>query len=175
MRISDWSSDVCSSDLSLIAEDKYLKRYPAAAAYFHDAAGNPLPVGHLLKNQAYADTLKAVAARGADAFYTGPIAVDIAEAARGADDNPGLLSYLDLRSYEAKRREPLCLPYRAWVVCGMPPPTSGGVAVLQILKLLEPFDLAALKSASPQDVDARAIHLIAEASRLARSEEHTSD
>src|SRR3546814_14688812 len=49
----------------------------------------------------------------------------------------------------------------------MPPPTSGGVAVLQILKLLEPFDLAALKSASPQDVDARAIHLIAEASRLA--------
>src|SRR3546814_6386317 len=58
-------------------------------------------------------------------------------------------------------------PYRAWGVCGMPPPTSGGVAVLQILKLLEPFDLAALKSASPQDVDARAIHLIAEASRLA--------
>src|SRR3546814_4359880 len=72
--------------------------------------------------------------------------VGIAEAARGADDNPGLLSYLDLRSYEAKRREPLCLPYRAWVVCGMPPPTSGGVAVLQILKLLEPFDLAALRS-----------------------------
>src|SRR3546814_6687617 len=90
--------------------------------------------------------------------------VGIAEAARGADDNPGLLSYLDLRSYEAKRREPLCLPYRAWVVCGMPPPTSGGVAVLQILKLLEPFDLAALKSASPQDVDARA-----------RSDEHTSE
>src|SRR3546814_15596854 len=70
---------------SLIAEDKYLKRYPAAAAYFHDAAGNPLPVGHLLKSQAYADTLKAVAARGADAFYPGPIAVDTAEPARPAD------------------------------------------------------------------------------------------
>src|SRR3546814_14105563 len=95
MRISDWSSDVCSSDLSLIAEDKYLKRYPAAAAYFHDTAGNPLPVGHLLKNQAYADTLKAVAARGADAFYTGPIAVDIAQAARRADDTPGLRSSPD--------------------------------------------------------------------------------
>src|SRR3546814_13084802 len=52
---------------SLIAEDKYLKRYPAAAASFHDAAGNPLPVGHLLKTQAYADTLQAVSARGTHA------------------------------------------------------------------------------------------------------------
>src|SRR3546814_3391825 len=52
--------------------------------------------------------------------------------------------------------------YRVWIVCGMPPPTSGGVALLQILKLLEPFDLAALEPASPQ-----AIHLVAEASRLA--------
>jgi len=146
----------------LIAEDKYLIRYPAAATYFHDATGEPLPVGHLLKNQAYADTLRAVAEGGADAFYRGPIAVDIVEAARGASDNPGRLRYLDLRNYEAKRRAPLCLPYRAWVVCGMPPPTSGGVAVLQILKLLEPFDLAALAPESPE-----AIHLVAEASRLA--------
>lgn len=147
---------------ALIAEDRYLTRYPTAAAYFHDDTGRPLPAGHRLKNQAYADTLRAVATGGADAFYTGPIAVDIVAAARGAEDNPGLLSYLDMRSYEAKRREPLCLPYRVWVVCGMPPPTSGGVALLQILKLLEPFDLAALQPAS-----AEAIHLVAEASRLA--------
>ncbi|HMA15044.1 MAG: gamma-glutamyltransferase [Bacteroidota bacterium] len=147
---------------ALIAEDRYLTRYPATAAYFHDAAGNPLPAGHLLKNEAYADTLKAVAAGGADAFYTGPIALSIVAAAQGAADNPGDLRYLDLRRYEAKRREALCLPYRIWTVCGMPPPTSGGVAVLQMLKLLEPFDLAALGPGSPQ-----AIHLVAEASRLA--------
>ena len=146
----------------LIAEDEYLKRYPATAAYFHDAAGAPLPVGAVLKNQAYADTLKAVAANGADAFYRGPIALDVVAAVRSGTDNPGLLGYHDMRSYQAKRREPLCLPYRAWIVCGMPPPTSGGVAVLQILKLLEPFDLAALQPGSPE-----AIHLIAEASRLA--------
>jgi len=146
----------------LIAGDQYLKRYPATAAYFHDAAGNPLPVGALLNNQAYDDTLKAVPAGGADAFYNGPVAVDIVEAVRGATDNPGLLSYTDLRGYQAKRRAPVCLPYRRWTVCGMPPPTSGGVAVLQILKLLEPFDLAALDPTSPQ-----AIHLVAEASRLA--------
>src|SRR3546814_284807 len=147
---------------TLIAEDRYLTRYPAAAAYFHDAAGNPLPVGAVLKNQAYADTLAAVAAGGADAFYKGPIAIAVVAAARGAADNPGLLDYLDMRGYEAKRREALCRPYRVWIVCGMPPPTSGGVALLQILKLLEPFDLAALEPATPQ-----AIHLVAEASRLA--------
>ena len=146
----------------LIAADKYLKRYPETAAYFHNAAGDPLPVGSLLKNQAYADTLRAVAAGGADAFYKGAIAVDIATRVRSVDDNPGRLSYSDLARYQAKRRDPVCLPYRQLTVCGMPPPTSGGVAVLQILKLLEPFDLAALEPASPE-----AIHLVAEASRLA--------
>ncbi len=147
---------------SLIAGDKYLKHYPETAAYFHDDAGAPLPVGRLLKNQAYADTLRAVATGGADAFYKGTIAVDIVTRVRGTDDNPGRLSYSDLATYQAKRRDPVCLPYRQWIVCGMPPPTSGGVAVLQILKLLEPFDLAALAPASPE-----AIHLVAEAGRLA--------
>ncbi len=146
----------------LIAGDRYLKRYPETAAYFHDAAGNPLPVGHLLKNPAYAATLRAVAAGGADAFYRGAIAVDIATRVRGVADNPGRLSYSDLATYQARRRAPLCLPYRQWIVCGMPPPTSGGVAVLQILKLLEPFDLAAQAPLSPE-----AIHLVAEAGRLA--------
>ncbi len=146
----------------LIAGDRYLKRYPETAAYFHDPAGNPLPVGHLLKNPAYAATLRAVAAGGADAFYRGAIAVDIATRVRGVADNPGRLSYSDLATYEARRRAPLCLPYRQWIVCGMPPPTSGGVAVLQILKLLERFDLAAQAPLSPE-----AIHLVAEAGRLA--------
>mgnify|MGYP000026504057 FL=1 len=147
---------------SLIAGDKYLKRYPETAAYFHDDDGNPLPVGHLLRNQAYADTLRAVAEGGADAFYKGPVALDIAAQVQGVVDNPGYLGYLDMRGYQAKRRTPVCLPYRQWQVCGMPPPTSGGVAVLQILKLLERFDLAALDPASPE-----AIHLVAEAGRLA--------
>ncbi len=146
----------------LIAGDRYLKRYPETAAYFHDPAGNPLPVGHLLKNPAYAATLRAVAAGGADAFYRGAIAVDIATRVRGVADNPGRLSYSDLATYQARRRAPLCLPYRQWIVCGMPPPTSGGVAVLQILKLLERFDLAAQAPLSPE-----AIHLVAEAGRLA--------
>ncbi|NIA71270.1 gamma-glutamyltransferase [Pelagibius litoralis] len=146
----------------LIAGDKYLKRYDETAAYFHDAAGEALAVGTLRKNQAYADTLRAVAENGADAFYTGQIAVNIVNQVRAASGNPGLLSYSDMTGYQAKRRKPVCAPYRQWQVCGMPPPTSGGVAVLQILSLLEPFDLPAMGAASPE-----AIHLVAEAGRLA--------
>lgn len=151
----------------LIAGDRFLKRYPATAAYFHDTAGNPLPVGHVLKNPAYAETLRLVAEGGADAFYKGWVALDIVKAVRSATDNPGLLGYADLRSYKAKRRDALCRPYRQWVVCGMPPPTSGGVAVLQILKQLEHVDLDALAPEPGAAPSAEAVHLVAESSRLA--------
>lgn len=146
----------------LVAKDKYLMHYEAAETYFYDGAGAALAVGTKRKNQAFADTLRAVAEGGADAFYKGEIAVDIVNQVRSATGNPGLLSYRDMATYQAKKRKPVCAPYRQWQVCGMPPPTSGGVAVLQILSLLQPFDLSALDPASPE-----AIHLVAEASRLA--------
>ena len=146
----------------LIAKDKYLKTFPAAAAYFYDADGAPWPVGHVLRNPAFAETLRRLAAGGADALYQGPLAEAIVAAVRGAPGNPGTMSLADLAGYRAKRRPPLCAPYRVWQVCGMGPPTSGGVAVLQILGILENFDLAALEPNAPQ-----AVHLIAEAGRLA--------
>ncbi len=146
----------------LIAKDKYLKTFPAAAAYFYDAAGAPWPVGHVLRNPAFAKTLRRLAAAGANALYQGPLAAEIVAAVRGAPGNPGLLALEDLAGYRAKRRAALCAPYRVWRVCGMGPPTSGGVAVLQILGILEHFDLGALEPNAPQ-----AVHLIAEASRLA--------
>ncbi len=146
----------------LIARDKHLKRYPATAAYFHDAAGEPLPVGHILKNPRYAATLRAVAAGGADAFYTGAIARDIVAAVRGAADNPGLLSEIDLAGYEAKIRPPVCVLYRGSRVCGMGPPSSGGLTVGMILGLLERFDLGKL---APGELEAE--HLFVEAARLA--------
>ncbi len=146
----------------LIAKDKHLKRYPATAAYFHDAAGEPLPVGHILKNPQYAATLRAVAAGGADAFYTGAIARDIVAAVRGAADNPGLLSEADLAGYEAKIRPPACAMYRGNRVCGMGPPSSGGLTVAMILGMLERFDLGKL---APGSVEAE--HLFIEAARLA--------
>ncbi len=146
----------------LIANDRFLKTFPAARAYFHDAEGAPWPVGHRLRNPAFAETLRRLAAGGADALYQGPLAAEIVAAVRGAAGNPGLLALDDLAGYRAKRRAPLCAPYRTWRVCGMGPPTSGGVALLQMLGTLERFDLGALDPNGPE-----ALHLLAEAGRLA--------
>ena len=146
----------------LIGRDKYLKDQPAARAYFLLPDGRPKPVGQVLTNPEYAATLTRIAAAGADAFYQGPIARDIVATVTGHAANPGLLSLADLAGYQAKRRFPLCRPYRRFRVCGMPPPTSGGATVLEILGLLEPFAISRLAPGS-----ASAVHLIAEASRLA--------
>jgi len=146
----------------LIAEEDRLKTFPETAKYFFDAAGRPPAVGSTLRNPAFAETLGRIAKGGVDAFYDGAIAAEIAATVRTAARHPTEMSLSDLSGYRAKRRAPLCAPYRRWTVCGMPPPTSGGVAVLQILGLLERFDLSGLAPDS-----AEAVHLIAEASRLA--------
>jgi gamma-glutamyltranspeptidase/glutathione hydrolase len=146
----------------LIAKDRFLKTFPAARDYFHDAEGAPWPVGHLLRNPAFAETLRRLADGGANALYQGPLAEEIVATVKGAAGNPGLMELEDLAGYRAKRRAPLCAPYRSWRVCGMGPPTSGGVALLQMLGTLERFDLGALEPNGPQ-----ALHLIAEAGRLA--------
>lgn len=139
----------------------------AAAIYFLGDGdyGEPdiaVPVGHVLKNQPYADTLKLIAANGPDGFYKGPVAQAIVDAVRSNQVNPGEMTLADLASYEAIERQPVCAPYRAYRVCGMGPPTSGGLTSLMILGLLEPYQLSTL------DPDGLvAAHLFAQASRLA--------
>jgi gamma-glutamyltranspeptidase/glutathione hydrolase len=145
-----------------IAATPRLKDFPAADAYFHAEDGQPLPVGHILRNPALADTLRRIAEGGARAFYEGEIAQDIVRAVATAGPLPGPMSRLDLAGYEARVRDVLCGPYRQWRVCGFGPPSSGGIATLQILAMLERFDLSRMAPAGPQ-----AVHLIAEASRLA--------
>jgi len=147
---------------AMIAADDHLKTFPSTAAYFFHADGTPLAVGETLKNPALAESLRAVAEGGAGAFYGGRLATDIIAAVRGASVNPGRLRDTDFAAYNAKRRSAVCRPYRAWRVCGMPPPSSGGTTVLEALGLLERFDLAAMEPES-----AEALHLMAEASRLA--------
>ena len=143
-----------------LAEDRDLSRDPEARAYFFDDLGNPWPAGTTLRNPAYAETLRTIAARGADVFYSGPIAQAIlAKVNDGGDEH---LSAKDLLDYRARERDVLCAPYRTLEVCSMGPPTSGGIALLQILGILQNFDLA------PMNPDgALAFHLIADASRLA--------
>ncbi len=139
-----------------------LRRTPAARAYFLDAGGNPHPPGTLLRNPQLAATLRIVAAEGADGFYRGAVAADIAVAVQGHPSNPGGMSEADLASYRALLRETVCTPYRGRQVCGFGPPTSGGVVVAQVLTMLARFDMAAL---DPQG--AEAAHLLAEPARLA--------
>jgi gamma-glutamyltranspeptidase/glutathione hydrolase len=138
-----------------------LRRNPAARAYFLDAGGNPWPPGHLLRNPELASVLRAVAEEGADALYRGPVAADIVVAVQG-HANPGGMTEADLATYEPRRRQVVCQPYRAYRVCGFGPPTSGGVAVGQILGLLGHHDL---RGVAPDSADAA--HLLAEAGRLA--------
>lgn len=145
-----------------IGRAKGLKRYSAARRYFFTQDGKPKPVGTRLVNSSYAATLRMIAKQGADGMYRGPLARKIVEAVQNAAPNPGSLSLVDLKNYRAVNRKALCRPYRQWRVCTMPPPTSGGVTTLQILGMLESFDLSALKPGS-----VRAVHLISEASRLA--------
>ncbi len=146
----------------LVSRDPHLKKFDAARSYFLDAAGEAKSAGTRLINRPLASTFKVIADFGPDAFYIGPIAEDIVAAARGASPNPGRITANDLQTYRAKKRDPVCSLYRQWVVCGAPPPASGGVTTLQILGTLQEFDLAAIKPGS-----AEAVHLIAEASRLA--------
>ena len=145
----------------LLKTEQHLAKTPAAKAYFYDADGSPKPVGTILVNRPLADTLKLVANAGPDAFYTGDVARDIVAAVRGAA-NAGDLTEADLAGYRAKERPAVCGPYRVWEVCGMGPPSSGGLTLLQILGILESFDL---KAEAPWSI--RGLHLMAEAERLA--------
>jgi len=145
----------------LLAADERLRRTPAARALYYSADGAPKPEGSLIVNRELAATLRLIARRGPDAFYFGAIAEDIVAAVR-AHETAGDLSVVDLARYRAVRREAVCAPYREYRVCGMPPPSSGGIGVLQILGILE---RSAFSAAGPHTVEA--LHLFAEAGRLA--------
>jgi gamma-glutamyltranspeptidase/glutathione hydrolase len=135
-----------------------------AREYFFDRGGSARPIGYLLKSPELAATLRAIAERGAGAFYEGPIAEAIVAAVRDAPNHQGDVTAADLAGYRVKEREPLCFEYRLNRICGMGPPSSGGLAVGQVLKLVESFDLGK----GPADaLNPRALHLIAEAQRLA--------
>ena len=139
-----------------------LKRTPEAAALFLNPDGTPKPAGTRIVNEPLAQTLETIARSGPRAFYTGPIAADIVRRVTTAPTNPSRMTIADMAAYEAKQRPPVCVSYRRWKICGMGPPSAGGIAVLAILKQLEGFDLTALGPANPT-----AWHLIAESQRLA--------
>ena len=162
---------------ALIAADPFLHDDPAARAYFHDAAGAPLPVGTILRNPELASTLEILASDGSRPLYSGELAEAIVAKVRDHPRNPGLLTRSDLAAYQAQRREPICTPWRRWVVCGMPPPSSGGIAVAQMLGILTALPFHGLTTRQREDsnpdrlgeptLDPQGVHLFSEAGRLA--------
>jgi len=162
----------------LIASDSSLRSSPDMVAYFLNADGSPKAIGTRLKNPALAAVLQRIANEGPDALYRGVVAQEIVRKVQG-HANPGSLSLNDLKDYTAKERAPLCTDYQRWQVCGMPPPSSGGIAVAQILGTLQALEardkhyalapLKPLKTNAPAGIepDPQAVHLISEAERLA--------
>lgn len=138
----------------------HLRGQPEARGYFFDAEGAPLAEGHLLENLAYAETLRAVA-DNPRALYEGGLAQDIVAAAR-AEPRPSSMTLEDLASYHARRVEPICRPYRGNLVCSARPPASGGVAINEILGVLERFAFSDAGADDPANW-----HLFVEAQRLA--------
>ena len=121
-----------------LLDDAALRQDKQAAAYFYRADGQPHPVGHRLRNPALAEVLRRIAAGGSAALHEGPVAADIAARVQQHATNPGRLTTADLAGYRALPREPICTDWKLiYRVCGMPPPSSGHLAVMQILGLLE--------------------------------------
>jgi len=167
---------------ALTAQEKFLGQDPVASGYFLDAHGKPWPVGHLLKNPEYAAVLRDIAQHGSKALLEGPVAEAIVRKVQGHATNPGKLSLADLAAYQPVKRQALCSDYspsaagapasqpastRSYRLCGFPPPSSGGIAVAQILGIMAntPAGQMGLDAGGLPSADW--LHLYAEASRLA--------
>lgn len=136
---------------------------PDLAMYF-DVEGNPLPIGTIIPNPEYAETLRRIAARGVDGLLgDGGAERIVASAQRGP--LPSLMTPEDLRNYRPVEREPICAPFLAYRVCTVPPPSYGGIYLLQLLQMMQS------RSGGHYDFDDPAfVHLFVEAGRLARAD-----
>ena len=143
--------------------DLYGRHVEGWAKYaFFNSDGSAVATGTLFRNPEQAALFEKIAQQGPDYFYTGMMADKIAAALNHAEANPSQMTAAEITAYQAKDRDPICGFYRKYKICGMGPPSSGGISVLMILKQLERFDMGKLGRASPV-----AWHLFAESSRLA--------
>ena len=180
IELADNGFKVSARLATLLKDEKYLKADAVAAAYFYQPDGSPVDVGSTLKNPALADVLRLIASQGSSALLTGKVAQSIVAKVQGHPTHPGTLALSDLAGYQPKKREPICHDYRAlaktYVLCGMPPPSSGAIAVGQILGMLNNTPAATLAlvtgmggmagTAAPTP-SADWLHLYLEAARLA--------
>lgn len=155
---------------TLVKADAHLKKDPVASSYFYKPDGDARDVGFNLRNAELGAVLRRIATEGSKAFYEGDIAQAIVNKVQQHPTNPGKLSLADLAGYQAKKRDALCYDYGAasqtYRLCGFPPPSSGAIAIGQILGILKNTDAAAkpLQDGIPS---ADWLHLYTEAARLA--------
>lgn len=148
---------------AMLREDRgNLSSHAGARLYFMPDGISPVKTGDRLRNPDYAVTLRDVALKGVDSFYTGERAERIVETIRTAGKNPGLMTIEDLAGYQVKLRMPVCGMYRAYKVCSVGEPSSGGLTVIQILGMLNAFDIRGGGADNPYSW-----HILMEASRLA--------
>ena len=151
-------NDALADDLKTYGKE-VLITHPNSKAIFYKADGTPWQKGDRLVQKNLAHSLQLIARQGADAFYKGEIADEIAgEMAQ----HGGLITKADLAAYRAVERTPISGTYRGYEVFSMPPPSSGGIHIVQILNILENFDLAKMGFGS-----ADAMQVMAEAEKYA--------
>ncbi|MGV7091168.1 gamma-glutamyltransferase [Siccibacter turicensis] len=153
-----WVNDALAFDLKTYGVET-LVNHPNSKAIFWSVGDNPLQKGDKLVQENLAKSLEMIAENGPDAFYKGAIADQIADEMA---KNGGLITKADLAAYKAVERTPIGGTYRGYEVFSMPPPSSGGIHIVQILNILENFDLAKYGFGS-----ADAMHLVAEAEKYA--------
>jgi gamma-glutamyltranspeptidase/glutathione hydrolase len=162
IKLAEQGFPVTQKLAKLLASNPDIAAMPDLKRYFARPDGTPVQAGDILKNPDLAATFRTIAKGGARAFYTGPIAKAIVAKVQHAPVNPGGMTLNDLARYRAVERAPVCAAYRVYKLCSMGPPSSGGIAVLQILKLVERFPQPQL-----QPDTLMGVHLFAQASRLA--------
>lgn len=129
---------------TIAANAERIAQFPATAALYLDADGNPLPEGSVIVNEELATTFEIIASEGIGAFYGGEIGAAIVDAVQNAPLNPGVMELSDLEGYRAVMREPVTTNYRGYDVYGMNMPTSGGTTLMLMLNILEGFDIASM-------------------------------
>jgi gamma-glutamyltranspeptidase/glutathione hydrolase len=146
---------------TLIKNDPYLANNPGARQVYFPG-GSRVRTGETLRNPALAETLRRVAINGPREVYANFITDRIMAALKNNPSFPSQMTINDFMNYKAVRRAATCGSYRVWTICSASPPSSGGITMLQTLKLLEKYDLATLGKDNPQSY-----FLITEASKLA--------
>jgi len=159
IKLSENGFKISSRLNNAINKDKYLYFFPQSKKYFYKKKFD------VLKNPNFANTLRIISLKKSKGFYQGIIAKNIVYAAQNSPIKKGIIELNDLKNYKAKKRKPLCGKYREYKICSAPLPSAGGFSILQVLGILEEFELS-------KDKINENIHLILEASKYSYNDRY---